>query len=159
MNSERRALCGVFCILAALLCCLLPVGCGKHRPVTIGSGADAIDQGIVVHTGNIQVARYVLRPHSAAQVTIEFGPTTAYGLRTWTVPASPDHAADILVAGMRGGTIYHMRAIARFPDGTVVRDSDHTFRTGAYDPKLLPQIRVQQFGPTQPGVELLNPTL
>jgi arylsulfate sulfotransferase len=159
VNPERRAHCGVFFIFAALIWCLIPAGCGKHAPATIGSGADSIDRGMVVHTGNIQVARYVLRPHSPAQVTIEFGPTPAYGLKTWTVAAGPAHAADILVAGMRGGMVYHMRATVRFPDGTLVRDTDHTFRTGAYSPKLLPQIAVRQFGATQPGVELLNPTV
>lgn len=119
---------------------------------------DSIDRGIVLHTGNILVARYVIRPHSAAQVTIEFGPTTAYGQRTWTVPASPDHAADILVAGMRGGMTYHMRALVRFPDGRVVEDADHTFHTDKYPRRLMPRITVQQFGTPQPGVELLDRT-
>jgi arylsulfate sulfotransferase len=159
VHSERRASRGVFCIFLVLLCCLFPLGCRKHAQVTIGSGADSIDQGIVVHTGNIQVARYVLRPHSPAQVTIEFGPTTGYGLKTWTVPASPNHAADILVAGMRGGMVCHMRAIVRFPDGTVVQDTDHTFRTDSHFRKLMPRLTVQQFGTPQPGVELLDRTI
>ncbi len=158
VDSERRAACGVFCVLTALLCCLIPAGCGRSGPVTIGSGMDSIDRGIVLHTGNILVARYVIRPHSAAQVTIEFGPTTAYGQRTWTVPASPDHAADILVAGMRGGMTYHMRALVRFPDGRVVEDADHTFHTDKYPRRLMPRITVQQFGTPQPGVELLDRT-
>lgn len=159
VNSGRRVPRGVFCILIGLFCCLIPAGCGKQAPVTIGSGTDSINQGMVLHTGNILVARYVLRPHSAAQVMIEFGPTPAYGLRTWTVSASPDHAADILVAGMRGGMVYHMRALVRFPDGTVVRDTDHAFRTDKYPRKLMPRIQAQQFGTPQPGVELIDRTI
>lgn len=147
---------GVFFFLFLLLCCLVPVGCRRHAPLTIGHGADSISEGTVAHTANAQVARYILRPHSAAQVTVEFGPTAAYGLKTWTVSASPDHPANILVAGMRGNTVYHMRALARFPDGTVVSDVDHSFRTAAYRAKLMPRITVQQFGAPQPGVELLD---
>lgn len=158
VHSVRRAPRGIFFASIALLCGLLPAGCRRHAPVTIGTGADSISQGMVVRTSNVQVARYVLRPQSAAQVSIEFGPTTTYGLKTWTVQASPDHPANVLVAGMRGQTLYHMRAVVRFADGAVLQDTDHTFRTGSYSRKLMPRIAVQQFGTPQPGVELLDRT-
>jgi arylsulfate sulfotransferase len=132
-------------------------GC-RHAPRTIGQGADAFT-GVVHHTGNPQVAEYTVRPHSAAQVTIEFGPTSAYGLKTWTVSAEQNHPATIFVAGMRAQTRYRMRALVRFADGTQVDDVDHTFRTGHYKRSMIPPITVQTFGTPQAGVELLNPSI
>ena len=128
-------------------------GCRKRAPVTIGYGVDAFTSALQP-TGNPQVARYTLRPHSPAQVTVEFGP--AYGLKTWTVSASPSDPARILVAGMRADTTYHMRAEVRFRDGTEIDDADHAFRTGHYKLSMLPPITVQFHGQPQPGVELLN---
>jgi len=45
----------------------------------------------------------------------------------------PGKYVNLLVAGMRAGTTYHMRAVARFADGTEIIDSDHSFTTGAGD--------------------------
>lgn len=132
-------------------------GC-RPSPTIIGHGADSFTAA-VKESRNPQVARYTVRPRSAAQVTIEFGPTTAYGLKTWTVAASPDQPATILVAGMRARTRYHLRAMVRFADGTEVDDADRTFRTGHYKRSMIPPISVQTFGTPQPGVELLNPSI
>lgn len=134
-------------------------GCARRAPVVIGHGADAIDEGAVQHTQSAQVARYTVRPLSPAQVTVEFGPTKAYGLKTWTVSATKEHPASIFVAGMRARSRYHMRAVVRFADGTTVDDVDHTFRTGHYKQSMIPPITVQRFGKPQPGVELLNPVI
>src|SRR4051812_25626454 len=56
-----------------------------------------------------------------------------YGLTTSTQTLLPGKYVNLLVAGMRAGTTYHMRAVARFADGTEIIDSDHSFTTGAGD--------------------------
>lgn len=130
-------------------------GC-RSEPRLIGHGKDAFT-GEVGSTRNPQVARYTVTPHSAARVTVEFGPTTGYGLKTWMVAATPLHPARILVAGMRADTPYHLRALVRFADGRQMDDVDHVFETGHYPAKLLPPISTTTTGRPQPGVELLNP--
>lgn len=138
---------------------LLLAGCGQEKTTVLGRPPDAIDHIALEHTGNPQVARYTIEPQSAAQVTIEFGPTTAYGLKTWALRNPGHQPATVLVAGMRADTTYHMRAQVRFQDGTVLDDVDRTFRTGHYKSRWLPQITVQASGTPQPGVELLNPSI
>lgn len=156
-SFRLRALRQFASLVLLLVCGAVVAGC-RHAPVTVGQGADSFS-GVVRGTRNPQVARYIVRVHSAAQVTIEFGPTTAYGLKTWTVSASPGDPATLFVAGMRAQTRYHMRALVRFADGTEVDDVDHTFRTGHYKLSMIPPITVQTNGTPQPGVELLNPVM
>ncbi|MGO8720633.1 MAG: aryl-sulfate sulfotransferase [Acidobacteriaceae bacterium] len=144
-------------LLSALTCGLF--GCEQPLAPVIGHAPDAIQQGKVESTGNPQVARYSIVPQSAAQVTVEFGPTTNYGKQTWTVLDPGGRPASIFVAGMRANSTYHMRATVRFQDGTTLNDVDHTFTTGHYSANLLPPITVQTTGNPQPGVELLNPTI
>ena len=115
--------------------------------------------GTVKSTQNPQVARYTIVPQSAAQVTVDFGPTTDYGKQTSIVTDSGGQPANIFVAGMRADTTYHMRASVRFQDGTTLNDVDHTFTTGHYPADWIPPITVQTTGTPQPGVELLNPTI
>jgi arylsulfate sulfotransferase len=146
-------------LLSGLILTGLISGCGPRKPVMIGHGQDAVNQGMVQHTGNAQVARYTITPHSAAQVTVEFGPTTGYGLKTWTLADAGNRPVAILVAGMRADTTYHMRAVVHFADGTSLDDTDHVFTTGHYKKHLLPHITVQVSGTPQPGVELVNPSI
>ena len=124
-----------------------------------GSGGDSIDQGVVARTRNPQVARYTIHPHQAAEVAVQFGPTTSYGRNTWIV-SDPGHTpVTILVAGMYADTTYHLRAVVRFRDGSVLVDTDHTFTTGHYKKRALPRLDVQTSGTPQPGVELINPSI
>lgn len=146
-------------LLCSVMLAGFAIGCGPHKPMVIGSGPDAMDQGVVRHTRNAQVARYTITPHSAAQVMVEFGPTTGYGLKTWTVTDAGNRTASIFVAGMRANTTYHMRAVVRFADGTTLNDTDHAFTTGHYKKHLLPHLTVQTNGTPQPGVELIDPSI
>lgn len=118
-----------------------------------------MDKGVVQHTGNPQVARYIIKPHSAADVKVEFGSTTEYDMKTWTVSDLGGKPVGIFVAGMRADTTYHMRAVVHFQDGTTLDDIDHTFSTGHYKKSWLPGITVQTNGTPQPGVELINPSI
>ena len=159
MSSTRYST-FVWTICCALACLgLAPTGCRKQAQPIIGHGPDAIVRSSVEATRNPQVARYTIQPRSAARITVNFGPTTAYGLRTWTVDAAAGHPATILVAGMRGDTTYHMQAVVQFADGIIVRDDDHPFTTGHYKSHMLPQLTVDAPGAPQPGVELLNPNI
>src|SRR5712692_8805380 len=71
--------------------------------------------GSVGLTSNPQVARYSVTTKQDATVTIEFGPDTSYGRQRWSRPTPPGGGeVDILVAGMRSFSTYHMRADVEF---------------------------------------------
>ena len=116
-------------------------------------------QGSVTPTGNPQVALYSFSSPRDASVSIEFGTDTTYGLKTWVRNTPPGGGAvQILVAGMKANTTYHMRADVSFPDGTQFVDSDHTFTTGGLPAARVPQITVTNpngLAPT-PGAVLLD---
>jgi arylsulfate sulfotransferase len=128
----------------------------KSASATVG----VVANGVVTSTANVQVASYTITPPATANVSIQFGPDTTYGLSTWQQPsASGGGAVTILVAGMKMNTAYHMRANVVFADGTKFNDIDHTFTTGTIPAANLPAITVTT--PTaganpQPGVELLD---
>jgi arylsulfate sulfotransferase len=121
--------------------------------------------GTVTSTSNPQVALYTITPPAAGTVTVNFGTTTAYGLKTWSVPTpSGGGPVTIEVAGMLANTTYHVQALVQFQDGTAENDIDHTFTTGS-----LPNVggATQTFSPNltvttpggmtpQPGIEMLT---
>ena len=118
-----------------------------------------VSSGAVTATNNPQVAMYSINSPLAGTVTVEFGPDTFYGLRTWSrnIPASGGQV-DIFVAGMRAFTTYHMRAIVDFPGGFQLLDSDHTFTTGGLPPDRLPQFTVTRPSDLtpSPGIERIS---
>jgi hypothetical protein len=111
-------------------------------------------------TNNPLVARYTVNVSVAATVSIEFGPTTSYGLRT-SSQATPlgGGAVNILVAGMKQNTAYHMRAVLTSSAGQTF-DQDHTFQTGAIPAAMIPQMQWTTMPGQQPtsGVELVSGT-
>ena len=159
-DSGLAASCTSAAVLSLLACAVLSCGQNQVRPAPlIGHAPDAMQPGRVESTQNPQVAHYTILPQSAAQVTVEFGPTTMYGKRTSIVTDSGGQPANIFIAGMRADTTYHLRASVRFQDGATLNDVDHTFTTGHYPSDWIPPITVQTTGTPQPGVELLNPTI
>jgi hypothetical protein len=114
--------------------------------------------GKVSPTANPQVALYSIAAGAPGNVSVQFGLDTNYGLRTWTQPAPAGGATNVLVAGMKASTPYHMRAVVQFGDGTEFTDTDHLFTTGALDPAQAPTITTSTTpGMTpQSGVELLD---
>ncbi|HEY4950910.1 MAG TPA: aryl-sulfate sulfotransferase [Candidatus Acidoferrales bacterium] len=115
--------------------------------------------GTVAATSNPQVALYTIAPPSDATVTVEFGPTTNYGLSTWTQQApAGGGAVGTFVAGMLANSTYHMQATLTFGDGVTFTDLDHTFTTGSLAAGTLPTLTVTTSpGMTpQSGVELLD---
>jgi arylsulfate sulfotransferase len=127
----------------------------------IGTAPWTADGIQIAVTANPQVARYTIRPQRPADVEVQFGTDTNYGLRTWTQPADGMQPVSILVAGMRADTTYHLRAVVHFRSGGTVNDTDHTFTTGHLASQMIPPITVRTTpGATpQPGVELLNPAI
>lgn len=118
-----------------------------------------VANGLVTSTNNVQVASYTITPPATANVSIQFGPDTTYGLNTWQQPsATGGGPVTILVAGMKMNTEYHMRANVVFADGTKFDDIDHTFTTGTVPAANLPGITVNTTAGAKPqgGVELLD---
>jgi hypothetical protein len=120
-----------------------------------------IAPGVVTTTTNAQVAQYTITVPNDLSVFIQFSIDTSYNLMTWSVAApSGGGSVPILVAGMKGNTPYHMRAVFQTTGTTtdVFTDVDHTFTTSAYPPTSMPAITaVTTSGQTpQPGVELLD---
>jgi arylsulfate sulfotransferase len=114
--------------------------------------------GQVSPTNNPQVAQYSITPPRDANVSIQFGPDTNYGLETWSQPTpAGGGAVSLLVAGMRAFTTYHMRAVVNFSDGTQYLDSDQTFTTGGLPggPVQATVTLTNGLSPT-PGVELVD---
>ncbi|HEY1807194.1 MAG TPA: aryl-sulfate sulfotransferase [Acidobacteriaceae bacterium] len=127
------------------------LGCGSSGPQLAGT---------VSTTANPQVAKYTIQTNGEATVSVSFGKTTAYGFKTGTSYISaPGGTVTIYVAGMLGNTVYHMQATAQYSNGKTFVDTDHTFKTGAYDPASLPTVAATTLpGQTpQPGIEMLNP--
>jgi arylsulfate sulfotransferase len=120
---------------------------------------NVVAPGAVTPTANVQVANYTIAPAAAGNVSIQFGMTTSYGLTTWTQPVPTGGGpVSILVAGMRGNTPYHMRAVVQFADGSQYLDPDMTFTTKSLPAAQLPQITATATAGLTPqsGVELLD---
>ena len=137
-------------------------GVAANSPATVNlTGVSAaLAAGTVTATSNPQVALYTITPPFAGTVTVSFGPTTSYGLNTWSVPTPIGGGpVNVEVAGMLANTAYHMRATVALQNGVSVNDADHTFTTGAPQSQLQSTITVAATaGQTpQPGIEILNP--
>lgn len=115
--------------------------------------------GVVAPTANPQVALYTIAPPAAASVTIQFGPTAAYGKSTWT-QTSPAGGGSVgtFVAGMLASTPYHMQATVQFPGGVTFTDADHVFTTGTLPAGTAPSLAATTTAQMTPqsGVELLD---
>jgi arylsulfate sulfotransferase len=140
---------------ASFLITLGSLGCGSNLTVPVSS---------VSGTPNPLVAQYgVKASHPGLTAWVEFGTDTTYGRQTSVVTAALQTPAiqelNILVAGMKQKTTYHMRAHASWPGGSWV-DQDQTFTTGTL-PASEPLAQITVAPNTSglkpaPGVELLN---
>jgi hypothetical protein len=113
--------------------------------------------GQVGATSHPLVAKYSINVPTDAAVQVEFGADTTYGRRTSSF-ATPvgGGTVEMLVAGMKPATTYHMRAVTQTRSGDLHYDSDHTFTTGAVT-DMAPAMKVTRtFLTPSPGVELLD---
>ncbi len=112
----------------------------------------------VSSTANPQVAMDTLSLPFAAEVSIEFGPGTGYGLATPTQAMPAGNPVSILVAGMLANTPYHLRASVTLPNGLSFQGADHVFTTGSL-PAAYP-LPITASDPAhltpQPGIELFS---
>jgi arylsulfate sulfotransferase len=147
-------------LLLVCLQLLATVNCGGGASLG-GSPARRLQEGTVSQTVNPLVAQYTISPPAQSTVAIQFGTNRTYPFTTSAQPASSDGSAlTFLVAGMKQNTLYHMRAVASYADGSQQFDSDHTFQTGSIPPDRMPQVAVtnpNHLTPA-PGVELLSLT-
>jgi arylsulfate sulfotransferase len=132
----------------------------KTNPIYSSSvSVNVVAPGAFAKTNNVQVAQYTISPAAAANVSVQFGLDTSYGLTTWTQPApAAGGAVSLFVAGMKQSTLYHMRGVIAFADGSSFNDADQTFTTGAIPAAQLPAITTTTTpGMTpQSGVEVLD---
>jgi hypothetical protein len=119
-------------------------------------------EGTVVATGNPLVAQYTISTPAPATVEVEFGQDLGYGFITSPQATSPaGGAVSVLIAGMKQNTLYHMRAVVTYADGTRQADSDHTFQTGTIPPQRIPAMKVTTASASSPapGIELMSLTI
>jgi arylsulfate sulfotransferase len=133
----------------------------KDPTKSASTTVNIIAPSAVTTTNNAQVAQYSISVPDGLSVFIQFSTDTSYNLKTWSVAApSGGGSVPILVAGMRGNTQYHMRAVFQQTGTTnnVFTDADHTFTTSAYPATKIPSLTVTTAtGQTpQSGVELLD---
>ena len=126
---------------------------------TASATVNVVAPGAFTNTNNVQVAQYAVTPPAAANVSVQFGLDTNYGLTTWTQPAPADgNPVSLYVAGMKQSTAYHMRGVIQFADGTSLNDADFTFTTGALPAGVAPNITTTTTAGMTPqsGVEVLD---
>ena len=152
MKNRKEQLClsAVIVLIAASLAC--------------GSGNSTSPLSAVSPTSNALVAQYSIKHfHSGLSAWVEFGTDTNYGrqtsVKTDTDTSSAEEVLNILVAGMRPQTTYHMRAHVTWTGGSWI-DQDHTFTTSALPatfpvPSLTVTLPTPGLSPA-PGVELLS---
>jgi arylsulfate sulfotransferase len=132
----------------------------SNSKLTASATVTVVSGGTVTPTANTQVAAYTISLPVQGGVTVNFGRDTTYGLST-SQQQAPGAGAPltILVAGMKGGTVYHMSAEIQMPDGTTLNDADKTFTTGALPEAQQPTMTITtpNAGLTpQPGVQMLD---
>ncbi|MGB9032498.1 MAG: aryl-sulfate sulfotransferase [Acidobacteriaceae bacterium] len=125
--------------------------------------ASVINPGLIQPTMNPQVVQYSIDLPAPGKVSIEFGPTTSYGLNTWQVPTPTAYGGqvNIYVAGMLGQTLYHMRAQVALDDGVSFADPDHDqFASGSPlqtgPPPRTSPVSISGSGTPQSGIEMWN---
>ena len=134
----------------------------KNKALTATAKVNVVAPGQVASTANVQVASFTIAPAGPGNVSVQFGTDTTYGLTTWTQPVpTGGGAVSLFVAGMKASTLYHMRGVVQFADGSQYNDVDQTFTTGAVATAQLPVITATTTpGATpQSGVEFVNTVL
>ncbi|MGA8220995.1 MAG: aryl-sulfate sulfotransferase [Candidatus Acidiferrales bacterium] len=131
----------------------------KDRAKSASATVNVVAPGQVAATDNVQVALYSISPAAAGKVSVQFGMDTSYALTTWAQPV-PQGAGPVslFVAGMKGNTLYHMRGVVQFSDGSQYMDPDMMFTTGAYPTAQEPSLTATTTAGMTPqsGVELLD---
>jgi arylsulfate sulfotransferase len=136
---------------AILALAIAAVGCGSSA--TYPRQLSASVQG----TSNPLVAQFSVSSPCPGQAMVEFGTDTTYGRNTAWYPVYAGSPTQILVAGMRASTTYHMRSQVQCSGG-VFPGNDLTFATGPMPSLPLPSLTISRPNPSpgspeNPGVE------
>jgi hypothetical protein len=123
-----------------------------------GTGIPAPQTGVQA-TANPLVAQYSVASPCPGQAMVEFGPDTSYGRSTAWYPVTQQ--TNILVAGMRASTTYHMRAQVQCTSAAVFTAPDLTFATGPLPSLPFPTLTVTRPNPSatfpeNPGIEMID---
>jgi arylsulfate sulfotransferase len=115
--------------------------------------------GSVGPSNTTEVAAYTINAPAGGEMSVEFGPTNAYGRNTWQQPTpSGGGAVRMLVAGMTAPATWHMSASVNFGNGLVYNDPDHSFVTALpFNPYSTPTVTLGAGMTPQPGFEMVNP--
>lgn len=101
-----------------------------------------VPSGEVSPTNNPLVALYSFGAPIPVHVRVEFGPDGVnypWPTLAQAIPAGGGRV-NILVAGMRANSEYHMRAAITLPDGRTIYDLDHSFQTGSIPQGMIPTL-------------------
>ncbi len=149
----------LFLLILQLLATVNCGGGGTKAPSDLAAGR--LNAGTVSPTANPLVAQYTISPPAQSTVTVEFGPDLTYGRQTSPQTTSAEGGpVTLLVAGMKQNSLYHMRAIVDYSDGSRQVDADHIFTSGTIPPERLPQtvVTTPSGATPAPGVELVSLT-
>lgn len=131
----------------------------KDPSKSASATVNVVAPGTVTATANVQVAQYTIASAGAGDVSVQFGQDTSYGLTTWMQPVPQGGGVvSLFVAGMKANTLYHMRGVVRFGDGSQFLDADKTFTTQGLPATQLPTITATTTAGMAPqsGVEMLD---
>jgi arylsulfate sulfotransferase len=131
----------------------------KNKTLTATAKVNVVAPGQVASTANVQVASFTIAPAGPGNVSVQFGTDTTYGLTTWTQPVpTGGGAVSLFVAGMKATTLYHMRGVVQFADGSQYMGPDMTFTPQGLPAAQLPVIMTTTMAGMTPqsGVELLD---
>jgi arylsulfate sulfotransferase len=141
--------------LSILILCGLTLACG-------GRFSDPQYQTVwVAKTTNPLVAQFSLQSPCAGTAYVEFGPDVSYGRSTATYPVPAGNSGiQILVAGMRASTTYHMRSQVQC-NGSALVSPDLMFQTGPLPAIAFPALTVNRPDPSlssteNPGIEMIT---
>jgi hypothetical protein len=135
------------------------VAAGTPQTVVITGAAASLLPGQVTPTNNPQVALYTMTLPFPGAITVNFGPDSTYGLKTWTQSSAVAHGqVSIFVAGMRASSTYHMQAVIQFTNGIIAHDIDHSFTTGPVPANMSLNVSATTTPGTtaQPGLEFID---
>lgn len=142
-------------LLISILC-TLTVACGGGN-----SSTPSVTRASVASTQNPLVAQVSVVSSCNGTAIVEFGPDTTYGRVTAAYPVQAGSSGvNILVAGMRASTAYHMLPSVQC-DGSTVPYHDLVFQTGPLPSLPFPSMTVARPSPStsspeNPGIEMMD---
>ena len=140
--------------LLLISACALLISCGDATIVEPPTTA-------IAATKHPLVAQYSFTSRCKGQVRVNFGPDTSYGRSTaWYPTLGFASKLNILVAGMRASTTYHLSSEFQC-NGTTWNSPDQTFKTGPLPSSAWPSLTVARPNSSlrsneNGGVELLD---